>query len=157
MNVSRYCATLLPVICLAPACAQSVEQARALSPGRYCAMEPLVGHSGSGADISLGNSLMAVTISRTRKGNAVSFWNVMPDSPEVLQANTENARLLGDGSLAFPFVDGWGNRGRAHVRSNGQVELVMTRKTGMNQIGRNYGTYTVSREACSAPEFRVGS
>jgi hypothetical protein len=130
--------------------------ARPLAPGHYCLKEALLGYTGQGPDIQLGSFLMEVTVLRTRSRYAVSLWNAMPDSQEVLEAGTDDAQLLHDGSLAFAFVDGWSNRGRARVRPNGRVDLVMTRKAPMNQIGRNYGTYTLSRAACLAPEFQGG-
>jgi hypothetical protein len=77
----------------------------------------------------------------------------MPDNPEILEGETDDASVLKDGSLAFSFTDGWGNEGRARLRPTGEIKLVMTKKAPMNQIGRNYGTFRVSRADCSAEEF----
>ncbi len=79
----------------------------------------------------------------------------MPDNPQILDVGTDDANVLSDGSLAFSFTDAWENEGRARVYPNGKVVLVMTKEaeTLMNQIGRNYGTFTVSKSDCSAVEF----
>ena len=96
---------------------------------------------------------MEVTITETAVGHAVTFWNAMPDSQQVLSAQSDESQLMTDGSLNFTFTDGWNNRGRARVGPDGRVDLVQTRTAPGNQIGRNYGSYTVSAEDCSASEF----
>lgn len=154
MAVTRVYLCFLMMVLPFSAAAEGKARPRPIAPGNYCLKEELLGHTGTGDDIRLGNFLMEVTVRQTPSGYAVSFWNVMPDSPEILQAETANARVLRDGSLAFGFIDGWNNSGRARVRPNGRVDLVMTHSAPMNQIGRNYGTYTLSRAACSAPEFQ---
>lgn len=157
MAIMRDCLRFLIFALPLSAASEGEAIPRPLAPGTYCLKDELFGATGQGADIRLGNFLMEVTVLRRSSGYAVSFWNVMPDSPEILDAGTEDARILRDGSLAFEFTDGWENRGRARVRPNGRVELVMTYHAPMNQIGRNYGTYTLSSAACSAPEFRGSS
>lgn len=116
----------------------------------------MTGYTGTGHDISLGDFIMSVEVSRKGGRYAVTIANQMPDNPQILDAETSDASVLRDGSLAFSFIDGWENEGRARVSPNGKVVLVMTKKaeTLMNQIGRNYGTFTVSKSDCSADEFQ---
>jgi hypothetical protein len=154
MAIMRDCFCFLIIALPLSAASEGKATPRPLAPGNYCLKEELFGETGQGANIQLGSFLMEVTVRRRSSGYAVSFWNVMPDNQEILQGDTEDARILRDGSLAFEFTDGWENRGRARVRPNGRVELVMTYHAPMNQIGRNYGIYTLSRAACSAPEFQ---
>jgi hypothetical protein len=127
-----------------------------IAPGLYCLKQAMTGRTGTGQDIVLGNFIMSVRVIRKGGRYAVSIANRMPDNSEILSANTDDARVLRDGSLAFPFTDGWENQGRARVYLNGRVALVMTKEAGtpMNQIGRNYGSYTVSKAECAAQEFR---
>jgi hypothetical protein len=122
--------------------------------GRYCLKEPLTGFTGTGHDIELGNFLMAVEVTKKRGRYAISISNQMPDNPQILDAETNDASILRDGTLAFRFTDGWNNEGRARVYPTGKVVLMMTKKAPMNQIGRNYGTFTVSKGDCSGVEFR---
>jgi hypothetical protein len=147
----------LAVMALAMAVpAQGKGTARPLAPGLYCLKEPMTGYTGTGHDIPLGDFIMSVEIGKRGGRYAVSIANRMPDNPEILDVGTRDASVLRDGSLAFSFTDGWENQGRARVYPNGRVVLVMTKKaqTLMNQIGRSYGTYTVSRSGCSAVEFQ---
>jgi hypothetical protein len=97
---------------------------------------------------------MSVQVMRKGQSFAVTFINSMPDSSEILAGETNDARLLKDGSLSFEFQDGWENLGRARVYPTGKVVLMMIKEAAMNQIGRNYGTFTVSRAQCQAKEFR---
>jgi hypothetical protein len=126
-----------------------------IAPGQYCLKEPMTGYTGTGHDIPLGDFVMSVEIRRNGGRYAVSIANRMPDNPQILDAETSDAGVLRDGSLQFPFTDGWENEGRARVYPNGRVVLVMTKKSDMlmNQIGRNYGTFTVSKSGCSGVEF----
>jgi len=135
--------------------AQGNRTARPIAPGLYCLKEPMTGYTGTGHDIPLGDFIMSVEISRKGGRYAVSIANRMPDNPQILDAETGDASVLRDGSLAFSFTDGWENEGRARVYPNGKVVLVMTKKaeTLMNQIGRNYGTFTVSNSDCSSVDF----
>ena len=135
---------------------QSKRTAHPIAPGLYCLKEPMTGYTGTGHDIPLGDFIMSVEVSRKSGRYAVTIANRMPDNPQTLGAETSNASVLRDGSLAFSFSDGWENEGRARVYPNGKVVLVMTEKaeTPMNQIGRNYGTFTVSKSDCSAEEFQ---
>jgi len=96
---------------------------------------------------------MAVSVTRTTKGYAVAFWNLMPDSQEMLQAESDETRIMTDGSLTFTFTDGWGNEGRARLWPDRRIDLIQTKIAPANQIGRNYGSFTVSTEQCSASEF----
>ena len=116
----------------------------------------MTGYTGTGHDLALGDFIMSVEIRRKGGRHAVSIANRMPDNPQILDAETNNARVLRDGSLAFSFTDGWENEGRARVYPKGKVVLVMTKKADglLNQIGRNYGTFTVSKSDCSAVEFQ---
>jgi len=134
---------------------QGKRTAQPIAPGLYCLNEPMTGYTGTGHDIPLGDFIMSVEISRKGGRYAVSIANRMPDNPQILDAETGDASVLRDGSLAFSFTDGWENEGRARVYPNGKVVLVMTKgaETLMNQIGRNYGTFTVSKSDCSAVEF----
>jgi len=100
---------------------------------------------------------MWVEVTKTNGRYGVSIGDQMPDNPQILEADTDNASVLTDGSLAFRFVDGWDNHGKARVYPNGKVVLVMTKRAPMNQIGRNYGTYTVSKAECAAKEFNQSS
>jgi hypothetical protein len=125
-----------------------------IAPGMYCLNEPLTGYTGTGHDIELGNFLMVVEVTKKRGRYAISIGNQMPDNPQILEAETNDARVLRDGSLAFRFTDSWDNEGRARVYRNGKIVLEMTKKAPMNQIGRNYGTFTVSKSGCSGVEFR---
>jgi hypothetical protein len=136
--------------------AQGKPPAGPIAPGLYCLKEAMNGYTGSGQDIPLGDFIMSVRVSRTGGRYAVSIASRMPDSPEILSAETDAARVLRDGSLAFSFTDGWENRGRARVAPDGSAALVMTKEAGtpMNQVGRNYRSYTVSRAACTAQGFR---
>ena len=116
----------------------------------------MTGYTGvKGHDIPLGDFIMSVEISRKDGRYAISIANRMPDNPQILDAETNNASVLRDGSLAFSFTDGWENEGRARVYPKGRVVLVMIKEADgfMNQIGRNYGTFTVSKLDCSAVEF----
>lgn len=127
-----------------------------IAPGLYCLKEPMTGYTGTGHDIPLGDFLMSVEVARNGGRYEVSIGNQMPDNSQMLEASTGNASVLRDGSLAFSFTDGWENEGRARVYPNGQVVLAMTKKsdTPMNQIGRNYGTFTVGKVGCLSDEFR---
>lgn len=136
-----------------PGQAEGRSGSRSLAPGLYCFKERLVGYTGSGPGIPLGNFLMSVRVKRNARGHAVSFSNSMPDSQEILTAETDKARVLRDGSLTFDFQDGWENLGRARLYPTGKVVLVMVRKAPMNQIARNYGTFAVSKAGCRAEEF----
>ena len=130
--------------------------AHPIAPGLYCLKEPMTGYTGvKGHDIPLGDFIMSVEISRKDGRYAISIANRMPDNPQILDAETNNASVLRDGSLAFSFTDGWENEGRARVYPKGRVVLVMIKEADgfMNQIGRNYGTFTVSKLYCSAVEF----
>jgi hypothetical protein len=135
--------------------AQGKRTAHPIAPGLYCIKEPMTGHTGTGHDIPLGDFIMSVEISRKGGRYAVSIANRMPDNPQILDVETGDASVLRDGSLAFSFTDAWENEGRARVYPSGRVVLTMTKKaeTLMNQIGRNYGTFTVSKSVCSAIEF----
>ena len=113
-------------------------------PGDYCLKDEVEG---------LGSFLMRLTVRRTRSRYAVSFYNQMPDTQQALGGETEDARVMSDGSLTFKFHDGWGNIGRARVRPSGRVDLKMIKNGPMNSMGRNYGTHILSRAGCSAPEF----
>lgn len=126
-----------------------------IAPGQYCLKEPMTGYTGTGHDIQLGDFIMSVEIRRNGRRHAVSIANRMPDNPQILDAETSDANVLRDGSLRFSFTDGWENEGQARVYPNGKVALVMTKKSDMpmNQIGRNYGTFTVSKSDCSGVEF----
>lgn len=134
---------------------QGERSAAPISPGLYCLKESITGYTGTGRDIPLGDFIMSVRVSRKGGRYGVGIANRMPDNPETLKAETSNATVLDDGSLAFSFTDGWGNEGRARVYSTGKVVLVMTKEADspLNQIGRNYGTFTVSKRDCSAGEF----
>lgn len=127
--------------------------AATLSPGRYCLKREMLGYTGTGKDVPLGPFLMQIRVTETPAGYGMSFWNKMPDSPQILTAQTDVARITTDGGLVFDFTDGWSNQGRIQVSADGEVVLVQTRTAPGNQIGRNYGRYTVSTENCSAPEF----
>ncbi|HVM37906.1 MAG TPA: hypothetical protein VM265_05930 [Sphingomicrobium sp.] len=135
---------------------QGKRPAAPVAPGVYCLKEPMTGYTGTGHRIPLGDFIMSVAVSRKDGRYSVSIANRFPDSPEILAAETRSASIWRDGSLAFSFTDGWENRGRARVYPDGRVALVMTREadTPMNQIGRNYGTFTVSKSGCSGGEFR---
>lgn len=124
-----------------------------LSPGRYCLKSEMLGFTGTGKDVPLGPFLMQIRVTETPVGYGMAFWNKMPDSPQILFAQTDVARITADGGLVFDFTDGWSNQGRIRVGSDGRVVLVQTRTAPGNQIVRNYGRYTVSAENCSAPEF----
>lgn len=125
-----------------------------LAPGLYCSKQHIAGYTGTGHDYDLGNFLMSVEVKQKRGHYAVSFSNQMRDNSEILEAETDDARVLTDGSLAFRFTDGWNNEGKARVYRTGKVILVITRHAPMNQIGRNYGEFVVSKAQCRAPEFR---
>lgn len=135
--------------------AQSKRMAPPIAPGLYCIKEPMAGYTGTGHDIALGDFIMSVEIRRKGGRHTVTIANRMPDNPQILDAETNNASVLRDGSLAFSFTDGRDNEGRARVFPTGKVVLVMTKKADglMNQIGRNYGTFTVSKSDCSAVVF----
>lgn len=115
----------------------------------------MTGYAGTGHDIPLGDFIMSVEVSRKGGRYAVSIANRMPDNPEILDAETSQASVLRDGSLRFSFTDGWDNEGRARIYPSGKVVLVMTKQsdTPMNQIGRNYGTFTVFKSDCSDVQF----
>lgn len=135
---------------------QGKQSAAPIAPGLYCLKEPMTGYTGTGHDIPLGDFIMSVEVNRKGGRYVVTIANQLPDNPQILDAETNDASVLRDGSLAFSFTDGWENEGRARVYPNGKVVLVMTKKaeTLMNQIGRNYGTFTVSKSDCSADEFQ---
>lgn len=122
----------------------AVAAARPPEPGDYCLKQEVE---------DLGNFLMGLSVRKSGSRYAVSFYVQMPDTQATLAGETENARVLSDGSFAFRFHDGWGNLGRARVWPGGRVDLVMIRSGPANSMGRNYGTRFLSRAACSAPEF----
>jgi len=133
---------------------QGKQSAAPIAPGLYCQKEPMFGFTGTG-DIPLGDFIMSVEITRKGGSYAVTIANQMPDNSQILEAETGDASVLRDGSLAFSFTDNWENEGRARVYPTGKVVLVMTKRAEtMNQIGRNYGTFKVSNSDCSADEFR---
>lgn len=113
----------------------------------------MTGYTGTGTDIELGNFRMIVQVSKKRGRYAITISNQLPDNPQILKVETNNASVLRDGSLAFQFTDGWNNEGRARLYRNGKVVLVMTKNAPMNQIDRNYGTFAVSKSNCSAVHF----
>lgn len=126
-----------------------------IAPGLYCQKEQVTGFTGTGHDISLGDFIMSVEVSKKSGRYAVTIANQMPDNSQILEMEASDASVLRDGSLAFSFTDNWENKGRARVYPTGKVVLVMTKRAeNMNQIGRNYGTFKVSKSGCSADEFR---
>ena len=125
-----------------------------LAPGQYCLRQHLSGFTGTGQDIDLGDFLMTVEVTVDRGRYAVEIANQMPDNPQILEASTDNATLMRDGSLSFRFTDEWDNQGKARLYPDGKTVLVMTKRAPMNQIERNYGTFTVSQSNCAGVEFR---
>src|SRR5689334_22061406 len=95
--------------------AEGKRHAAPIAPGLYCIKEPMTGYTGTGHDIALGDFIMSAEIRKKGGRYAISIANRMPDNPQILNVETNDARLLRDGSLAFSFTDGWENEGRARV------------------------------------------
>lgn len=121
-------------------------------PGRYCRVDELVGDTGI-STFPLGQFIMVAELSRAPGGYSVSFHSSMPDSQQILAASAP-ARVAANGVLVFDFEDGWGNAGRGRLSRRGVMTLEITRLSedvsGRN-IGRNYGTFELSRGDCSHP------
>ena len=121
-------------------------------PGRYCRVDELVGDTGT-STFPLGRFVMVAEVSRTPGGYSVRFHNSMPDSQQILTAAAP-ARVAPNADLVFDFIDGWGNRGRGRLAPRGVMTLEIRRDSedvfGRN-IGRNYGTFELSRSACWHP------
>lgn len=142
------------ILTSAAARADSVSAVPPIAPGKYCMNEPITGSTGAGHGTDLGTFRMLVQVRKKSGRYAISISNQLPDNPQVLDVETDNASVQRDGSLAFRFTDGWDNTGRARVYRNGKVILVMTKNAPMNQIKRNYGTFTVSKSRCSEVKIR---
>jgi hypothetical protein len=149
--------SILAVMALAVAVpAQGSALLGPIAPGLFCLKEAMTGYTGTAQEISARQLHYDSPSKQKGRSLRLSIANRMPDDPEILSAESNDARIYRDGSLAFPFTDGWENQGRARVYRNGRVALVMIKEAGtpMNQIGRNYGTYIVSQADCTAQEFR---
>jgi hypothetical protein len=121
-----------------------------LPPGRYCLAEDLIANSGE-KKIPLGLFWMVVDVRQRGRATYVEFTNSMPDSRQRLQAQGQGIPQR-NGTVKFSFVDGWGNHGAAALTRNGTITLTLTRDAPSplsRNIGRNYGTYHVTRKACA--------
>ena len=62
----------------------------------------MTGYTGvKGHDIPLGDFIMSVEISRKDGRYAISIANRMPDNPQILDAEMNNASVLRDGGWGF--------------------------------------------------------
>lgn len=122
------------------------------APGRYCAREEVTEETDSGETL-VGAFLMTADLRRRGTHFSISFMNRMPDNPQILSADPPvPAVRMRDGSLRFRFDDGWGNRGEGRFSSDGTMRLRVLRRSrdGGSNITRNYGTFRLSRSACSS-------
>ena len=136
---------LFPVLLLAAAAASP----SMVEAGRYCARQPVVGHTGEGT-VPLGRLRIIVDVQRTGRRNFVAFTSQLPDSQEVLTGGPAVAGTMADGSLRFRFTDGWDNQGEGRLSPDGRFVLEVRRPSpqGGTNITRNYGTFQVSRDTC---------
>jgi hypothetical protein len=89
----------------------------------------------------------------SRAGSSfVSFWVVMPDSPQVLGGEEITAKSEVPGNYIFRFVDGWNNRSRGSLSVSGRratltLEIEPAGETA-STISRNYGSYELVQSSC---------
>lgn len=131
---------------------------RPLPQGRYCLKKEEVRDWLPGPP-EVGHFNMYLKVGKSRGHYNLSFWNVRPFAGPLLEASTDRATLLKDGTLEFRFVDGWDNEGRAQVHPDGKVVLTKTKaspqRVGLDAYvpGGNYGTFRLTRAACADKDF----
>lgn len=132
--------------------------AQPLPQGRYCLREEEVKDWNPGPP-EVGHFNMYLKVGKSGGHYNLSFWNVRAFAGPILEAATDRATLLKDGSLEFRFVDDWDNEGRAQVYPNGKVVLTKT-KSSPQRVGvdsyvpdGNYGTFLLTQPACADEVF----
>lgn len=139
-----------------PAAARPAPAHPPIRDGRYCLKEEVRGLGGKGEAIALGNFLMSVEVHELDGRIAVSLENGMAETPDMLNARTDDASVMPDGSLTFSFTDGRGNSGDARIYPTGLIDLTGPEGASASEASRNYGSFFVFRAACLEPEFAQG-
>lgn len=130
-------------------------RAQPLPQGRYCLKEEEVKDWIPGPP-EVGHFNMYLRVGKRGSRYNLSFWNVRPFAGPILEASTDRATPLSDGSLEFSFVDGWDNEGRAQVHPDGRVELTKTKSSARADSyvpDANYGTFLLTQPACADEDF----
>lgn len=95
-----------------------------------------------------------VVISNQARHQTLSFYVLMTDANQLLAGDRLPVEHERNGGLSFKFVDGWNDHGKGTFKVNGDkavLDLTMTKpSSGPHNIGRNYGTYVLTRGFCKA-------
>ena len=115
--------------------------------------EPIYADYGHGKKKDL-LGYLAVCVRIAHKPKQHIYFDIsMPDSGQILSTDAPFTRSA-NGKIIFNFDDdGWGNTGRGTFRKVGTgfqlfVEQVGVSADGNANVGRLYGTYTLSRGSC---------
>ena len=148
-----YCLFVVAVAFAAASAAGHGE--RPLPPGRYCLKEEQLKDWNPGPP-EVGHFEMYLKVGKVGSRYKLSFWSVRPFAGPIVEASTDRATPLSDGSLEFRFEDGWDNEGRALVYPNGKVVLTKTKSSARADSDvpdGNYETFFLTRAACADEDF----
>lgn len=121
----------------------------------YCLVAPLDAGSDGVTRFHLGDFVMKARLTVRGSHYDLTAWNTMPDNPQILMIDADGT-YRPTGPTPFRFIDNFDNHGRGSFRVRGpllriEIERVQTAPGGEN-IGRNYGPYTLSRRGCKWEE-----